>query len=99
MAMFSSPNVNAIMSSVGQRYQGVASAMMGTMRTTGNLAALTFATLLMSILLGKLKPIDAPDGFMRSMTIAFSFSVVISLTAAAASLSRGRLHDDVTEEA
>jgi len=99
MALFSSPNVNAIMSSVGQRYQGVASAMMGTMRTTGNLAAMTCATLLMSVLLGQLKPTEAPDGFMRAMTIAFSISVVISITAAAVSLTRGRLHHDSQDEA
>ncbi len=50
--LFSSPNANSIMSSVSRKLYGVASALVGTMRTIGQSISLGFATLMFSVILG-----------------------------------------------
>lgn len=51
--LFSSPNANSIMSSVPRKMYGMASALVGTMRTIGQSISLGFATLMFSVILGK----------------------------------------------
>ncbi len=51
--LFSSPNANSIMSSVSRRMYGMASALVGTMRTIGQSISLGFATLMFSVILGR----------------------------------------------
>ncbi len=50
--LFSSPNTNSIMGSVGPRHLGVASAAMGTMRMTGQVLSMGFAALVLSLVMG-----------------------------------------------
>ncbi|OLS32258.1 MAG: Multidrug resistance protein stp [Candidatus Heimdallarchaeota archaeon AB_125] len=50
--LFSSPNANSIMSSVPRKMYGMASALVGTMRTIGQSISLGFATLMFSVILG-----------------------------------------------
>ena len=69
--LFSSPNANSIMSSVPKKMYGMASALVGTMRTIGQSISLGFATLMFSVILGK--PNDSIQiGFKQEM---FSSSV------------------------
>ncbi len=51
-ALFSSPNANAVMSSVERRQYGVASSTLATMRLLGQMASMAVATLLFALLLG-----------------------------------------------
>jgi len=51
-AMFSSPNANAVMSSVEKRFYGVASATLGTMRLTGQMLSMGIATLIVAVYMG-----------------------------------------------
>ena len=53
--LFSSPNTNAVMSSVPKRYLGVASATIGTMRLAGQMMSMAIATLVLHILMGESK--------------------------------------------
>ncbi|MCE1248299.1 MAG: MFS transporter [Firmicutes bacterium] len=52
-ALFSSPNTNAVMSSVEKKDFGVASAILGTMRSVGQVMSMGIATLILSVYLGK----------------------------------------------
>jgi len=51
-ALFSSPNSNAVMSSVEKKFYGVASGTLGTMRLTGQMFSLGIAMLLFALYIG-----------------------------------------------
>jgi EmrB/QacA subfamily drug resistance transporter len=55
LALFSSPNTNAVMGSVEKRYYSVASATLATMRVSGQMFSMAVVTLLFSIYIGKVK--------------------------------------------
>jgi MFS family permease len=50
--LFSSPNTNAIMSSVDKRFYGVASGMNGTMRLFGQMPSMGIAMMIFAIFIG-----------------------------------------------
>jgi len=52
-AAFSSPNMNAIMSSVEHRLLGVASGLAGTMSVLGQLLSMGIATLVLALIMGR----------------------------------------------
>ena len=52
-ALFSSPNSNAIMSSIEKKYYGIASGTVGTMRLVGQMSSMGIAMMIFSIFLGK----------------------------------------------
>jgi EmrB/QacA subfamily drug resistance transporter len=54
-ALFSSPNTNAIMSSVEKRLYGVASAMFGTMRLTGQMLSMGIVMLIFALAIGNVQ--------------------------------------------
>jgi len=54
-ALFSSPNVNAVMSSVEKKFYGVASATLGTMRLTGQMLSTGIATMILTIYVGNVQ--------------------------------------------
>ena len=91
-ALFSSPNTNAIMSSVEKRLYGVASAMVGTMRLTGQMLSMGIVLLVFAVIMGNVRitPEYYP-AFVQCMQVAF---VVFSLLCAVgifASLARGKV--------
>jgi len=89
--MFSSPNTNAIMSSVERKYLGVASATVGTMRLTGQMMSMGIATLILQVFIGN-NPISAryaPE-FMTSMRTTFIVFVILCIVGLFSSLARGR---------
>ncbi len=92
-AFFSSPNTNAIMSSVDQRRYGVASAVLGTMRLTGQMLSMGIA---MIIFAGKMGEAPLASGnsllFLGSAREAFLIFACLCLAGTFASLARGRLH-------
>jgi len=91
-AFFSSPNTNAIMSSVDRKYYGVASAMVGTMRTSGMMISMAIAILLFSLFIGKSQ--ITPEYyhlFLKSAKIAFMIFSILCFGGIFASLARGKL--------
>jgi len=90
-AFFSSPNTNAIMSSVEKRYYGVASGMVGTMRSIGMMTSMAIAMTALSIFMGRVQvtPEVYPQ-FLESMTAILSVFVVLCIVGVFASLSRSQ---------
>jgi len=90
-ALFSSPNSNAVMSSVERRYYGVASGTLGTMRLTGQMFSLGIATLLFALYMGQAQ--ITPERFapfLASIKTGFIIFAVLCLGGVFASLARGR---------
>ncbi len=92
-ALFSSPNTNAVMSSVARRWYGVASATVATMRTMGMMLSLAIAALIFASVIGRVQitPQQYP-AFLTSARLAFSIFAVACFAGVFASLARGRIH-------
>lgn len=89
--MFSSPNTNAVMSSVEKRYLGVASATIGTMRLAGQMISMAIATLVLHAFLGESKIIPANHlVFVSGTRIVFAIFAVLCIVGVFASLARGK---------
>jgi len=92
LALFSSPNTNAIMSSVTKKFYGVASGTTATMRVIGQMLSMGIATLIFSVHIGRVQ-INAASHplFLRSMETDFIVMVVLCFIGILASLARGKL--------
>jgi len=91
-AAFSSPNTNAIMSSVESRFLGVASGSAGTMRVLGQLFSMGIATLVLAIIMGRV-PITAAvyPQLIRSTRIVLMIFSGLTFAGIFASLTRGNV--------
>jgi len=91
-ALFSSPNTNAVMSSVENRFYGVAAAMLATMRQVGMTLSMGVAVLLFAVYIGheKITP-EYYDRFLESMRTAFIVFACLCFGGVFASLARGRV--------
>jgi len=89
-AFFSSPNTNAVMSSVTQRDYGIAGAVVATMRTVGQTLSLSIVMLLLGVFVGD-AAITAENhaGFLRSQNVAFIIFTALCAGGIFASLARG----------
>ena len=87
--LFSSPNSNAIMSSVERRHLGVASGVVGTMRMIGQMMSMGIAMMLISLYIGKqtINPATYP-GLISAMRTGFIIFSVLSVLGIFASLAR-----------
>ena len=92
--LFSSPNSNAIMSSVEKKNLGIASGVVGTMRLTGQMLSMGIATMLIVIYLGnrEISGVTYPE-LMHSMKTGFIVFSVLSVTGIFASLARNKKPD------
>jgi EmrB/QacA subfamily drug resistance transporter len=91
-ALFSSPNTNAVMSSVEKREFGLASAVLSTMRLTGQMLSMGLAVLIFSLVIGRAKITpDVYPQFLRSARVGFLLFAVLCVGGVFASLARGRL--------
>jgi EmrB/QacA subfamily drug resistance transporter len=90
--LFSSPNSNAVMSSVEKKYYGVASGTLATMRITGQMFSMGIAMLIFAIHLGnaQITPANFP-AFMASTKTAFILFGLFCTGGIFASLARGTL--------
>lgn len=88
--LFSSPNTNAVMGSVGRRHLGVASAALGTMRLTGQMMSAGTVLMIFALVMGRV-PITPPvyPQFLRSVRLAFLFFAALCVAGVFASLARG----------
>ena len=91
-AFFSSPNTNAVMSSVDKKCYGVASATLSTMKQIGMTFNMGIVMLLFGIYIGhvQITPEYYP-AFISSVNIAFNISAVLCFGGIFASLARGKL--------
>jgi EmrB/QacA subfamily drug resistance transporter len=90
--LFSSPNTNAVMSSVDKRFYGVASATLGTMRMIGQMFSMGIAMLIFSIYIGKIQ--ITPQHyllFLKSVKAAFIVFAILCFGGIFASLARGKV--------
>jgi EmrB/QacA subfamily drug resistance transporter len=91
--LFSSPNMNAIMGSAEKRLYGVASAIVATMRTLGQMLSLGIALLIFSVVIGRVQiTAQVADEFLISIRIAFSVFTILCIIGVFASLARGKVH-------
>lgn len=91
-ALFSSPNTNAIMSSVERKFYGVASGTLGTMRLIGQMFSMGIVMLIFAVYLGRVQ--ITPEYyslFVRSGNIAFIIFAVLCFGGIFASLIRGKV--------
>jgi len=91
-ALFSSPNQNAILSSVERHHVTMASATLGTARQVGQAMSVAIATLVMAAIVGRqdIKPADYPD-LLLAIRVTFAILAFICALGFAASLARGSL--------
>lgn len=91
-ALFSSPNMSAIMGSVRRSQYGLASGTVATMRLLGQMGSMTIATVLLSICVGRQQiRQDTYDLFLTSLRACFVLFVVLCSVGILFSLSRGSL--------
>lgn len=89
-ALFSSPNTNAVMSSVEKRFYGVASGTLGTMRLIGQMLSMGVVMLMFAVYLGGVQ--ITPEYYMRfleSVKVSFYVFAVLCFGGVFASLARG----------
>jgi len=91
-ALFSSPNMSAIMGAVTKEQYGVASGAVATMRLMGQMVSMAIATLVLALLVGH--QAIAPhnyDRFLISTRTVFTISALLCTVGVYFSLFRGRL--------
>lgn len=97
-ALFSSPNTNAIMSSVDRRHYGVASSMVATMRAIGQLASIAIVMMIFSIVIGRVEVTpDVYPQFLASVQIAFLVLGILNVFGIFASYARGKIRKPETD--
>jgi EmrB/QacA subfamily drug resistance transporter len=90
--LFSSPNMNAIMSSVDKEFYGVAAGTVGSVRLIGTMLSMGITTLVFSLHIGRvaITPQYYPV-FLESVKTAFTIFAVLCIPGIFASMARGRL--------
>ncbi|MFC2068834.1 MFS transporter [Chloroflexota bacterium] len=90
-ALFSSPNANAVMSSVEKKFLGVASATLATMRMTGQMFSMGIVMIVFAIYIGRVQitPEYYPP-FLISAKVAFIIFTALCFGGIFALLARGR---------
>jgi EmrB/QacA subfamily drug resistance transporter len=91
-AFFSSPNMNAIMSSVEDRLHGVASSMVATVRLLGQMFSIGIAMLTFAIYMGQVE-ISPPlyPFLLKAIKTACTIFGILCVAGVFASLARGNL--------
>lgn len=97
-ALFSSPNTNAVMSSVRREVYGLASSTLGTMRLVGQSVSMAIVTLMLSYFVGNVELEFASTASLIECTrVSFMVFSALCFAGVFASLARGNVH--VTKEA
>jgi len=98
-AIFSSPNMNAIMSSVDKRFYGIAAGAVASMRIVGQMFSMGIATVVLSWYVGRVEitPAQYP-AFVKSVEVAFLIFAVLCALGILASLARGKLRPEGREK-
>ena len=92
-ALFSSPNTNAIMSSVESRFYGITSGTLATMRLTGQMLSMGMVMLIFALHIGDVQITPGQySSFLGSMHSAFIVMALLCCGGIFASLARGKIH-------
>ncbi|MBC7090068.1 MAG: MFS transporter, partial [Methanobacteriaceae archaeon] len=87
--LFSSPNTNAIMSSVERKYFGIASATVSTMRLIGQSFSIGIVTLIFAVILGRVRIIPANYHLLlKSTHVSFSIFAILCFIGIFAAIAR-----------
>ncbi|MDD1661245.1 MAG: MFS transporter [Methanomicrobiales archaeon] len=91
-ALFSSPNTNAVMSSVEKRCYGVASGTLGTMRLVGQMLSMGIAMTLFAVYIGQVEigPVNYP-GLLSAIQTGFIVLTILCVIGIYPSLARGKM--------
>lgn len=93
LALFVSPNTNAVMSSVDKKFYGVASGTMATMRVIGQTLSMGIVMFMLTLFLGKIQITPEYNGqFLESTRVTFFIFAFLSFLGVFASLARGKIH-------
>jgi MFS family permease len=93
-AFFSSPNTNAVMSSLDKRHLGIGSGILGTMRVLGQNLSMGIVMMVVGIYLGThaIGPATHME-FLRSVRVIFFVFSALGVLGVLASLARGRVRN------
>jgi MFS family permease len=95
-ALFSSPNSNAVMSSVQKKYYGVASSTLSSMRMAGQMFSMGIVIVIISMFIGKAEiTIENTELFINGVRIIFLVFSLLCFAGIFASLSRGKIHNSI----
>ncbi|MEE4314537.1 MAG: MFS transporter [Desulfofustis sp.] len=92
-ALFSSPNMSAIMGAVEKRHYGLASGTVATMRLIGQMLSMAMATVVLALIIGR--QAIGPDNyglFLQSIHTVYLISAALCLSGVYFSWFRGSLH-------
>ena len=94
-ALFSSPNMNAIMSAVERKHFGIASGTVATMRLLGQMASMAIAMVVFAVFIGR-EPISPSNysEFLKSVKISFLIFSILCMIGIVFSLMRGELRKE-----
>ncbi len=94
-ALFSSPNMNAIMSAVERKYFGIASGTVATMRLLGQMTSMAITMVIFAIFIGR-EPISPAnyDQFLKSVQLSFLIFASLCTIGILFSLLRGEVRSD-----
>lgn len=97
LGLFSSPNMTAIMNSVGPKHHGTAASLVSTMRIMGMLFSSTAIAVILSIYLGE-APVNRDNihEFVDSMQTSLYLFTVLSFLGVIFSMAKGRLATSMT---
>jgi EmrB/QacA subfamily drug resistance transporter len=91
-ALFASPNMNAVMSSVDKKFYGVASGTVGTMRLIGQMFSMGLTMLIFALHFGSVR--ITPEyyaAFLTSIRTIFFILCILCFCGVFASLARGKV--------
>jgi EmrB/QacA subfamily drug resistance transporter len=92
-SLFSSPNTNAVMGSIEKKHFGVASALLGTMRLTGQMFSMGIAMMTIALFIGKSKIVPANfELFLHAMKLCYTIFALLCVLGTFFSLARGKVH-------
>lgn len=91
-ALFSSPNMNAIMSSVDKKHYGIASGAVGTMRLVGQTLSMGVTASFFALYIGEAQiTAEFYPAFLKALRMTFMVSTALCIGGVFASLTRGKL--------
>ena len=97
-ALFSSPNMSAIMGSVENRYLGIASGTVATMRLLGQMVSMAIAMVVFAIFIGREQISPANYGeFLTSVRVSFLIFALLCTLGIFFSLMRGELRNKINQ--
>jgi len=92
LALFASPNMNAVMTSVEKRLYGVASATLATMRVTGQMISMGVTTVVLAAYVGRVQVTEQYNAlFVQGLTVSLIVFAALCFIGIFASLSKGKI--------